>query len=386
MKLYETNGHINKFKAIVTACDKTSDGYYDIILDKTAFFPEGGGQSSDEGFIDNNIVLKLRNNDNADNVIHTISSPLEIGKEVYCEINYEKRFSDMQNHTAEHIVSGLINTLYGYDNIGFHMGENEITMDFNGLFTPEQLAEIELKANKVVYDNLPISISFINPSEANNVFFRSKKEINSTIRLVKIGDVDVCACCAPHVLNTGEIGIIKLLSIQKYKGGSRISMLAGERAYLELKKHFDNVKNISASLSSHMDKIVNNFTILQNEINDLKALNAITNEKYFSLLSEKYNSNDKVILIFEENLDFNSLRKLVNILMTKTDGLCCAFSYSKDKPYSFVIGSKTLDITLLQKELKTNLNASCGGRKEMIQGSVNATENELKKLINAFAY
>ena len=384
MKLYETNGHIKEFEATVLSCEKNSDGNYDIVLNQTAFFPEGGGQSSDDGTIDENKVLKLRLTDDSANVIHTISSPKAIGSKVFCQIDMDKRFSDMQNHTAEHIVSGIIHSLYGYDNIGFHMGENEITMDFNGILDKKQLDDIEMRANKVVYDNVPINISFISPENADKVFFRSKKEINSTIRLVEIEGVDVCACCAPHVLKTGEIGIIKLIGVQKYKGGIRISMLAGQRAYLEMKKHFDNVKSISTSLSSHPDKIVDNFKLLQNEISQLKCDKSSIKEKYYTLLSEKYSSEDKLIVIFEDNSDINDLRKLVNILMEKTDGICAAFSKIENKPYSFVIGSKTADLADLQRIMKTELNASGGGRNTMIQGSVSTSEEKIKALFNSY--
>ena len=384
MKLYETNGHIKDFEATVLSCNINSDGNYDVILDKTAFFPEGGGQSSDEGTIDGNRVLNLRLTDDLENVIHTIECQLSIGSKVFCQIDMDKRFSDMQNHTAEHIVSGIIHSLYGYDNIGFHMGENEITMDFNGILDKEQLDDIEMRANKVVYDNVPINISFISPENADKVFFRSKKEINSTIRLVEIEGVDVCACCAPHVLKTGEIGIIKLLGVQKYKGGIRISMLAGQRAYLEMKKHFDNVKSISTSLSSHSDKIVDNFKLLQNEISQLKCDKSSIKEKYYTLLSEKYSFEDKLIIIFEDNSDINDLRKLVNILMNKTDGICAAFSKNDNKPYAFVIGSKTADLAGLQSKMKSELNASGGGRNTMIQGSVDSTEEKIKSLFNNY--
>lgn len=384
MKLYETNGHIKDFEATVLSCDINSEGNYDVILDKTAFFPEGGGQSSDEGTIDGNKVLKLCLTDDSENVIHTITSPLAVGSKVFCQIDMDKRFSDMQNHTAEHIVSGIIHSLYGFDNTGFHMGENEITMDFNGILNKEQLDDIEIRANKVVYDNVPINISFISPDDADKVFFRSKKEIYSTIRLVEIEGVDVCACCAPHVLKTGEIGIIKLLGVQKYKGGIRISMLAGQRAYLELKKHFDNVKSISTSLSSHSDKIVDNFKLLQNEISQLKCDKSQIKEKYYTLLSAKYTPDDKLIVIFEDNSDINDLRKLVNILMEKTDGICAAFSKSDNKPYSFVIGSKTADLIDLQRLMKTELNASGGGKNTMIQGSIYAAEEKINSVLKNY--
>ena len=235
---------INKdnFEAEVLWCEENSDGMFDIILNRTAFFPEGGGQSSDEGTLDGQDVLFLRTENNETTIVHTVKKPIPVGKLVYGEINMKERFSRMQNHTAEHICSGIIYSLYGFNNIGFHMGQDEITMDFDGLFTQEQINNIEFLANEAVYKNVPVKFSFCKPNEADNIFYRSKKKIETTLRLVEIEGIDVCACCAPHVSRTGEIGVIKILGFQKYKGGTRISLLAGERAFKELNKHFNSRK------------------------------------------------------------------------------------------------------------------------------------------------
>ena len=214
MKLYETDGHCAAFTATVLSCEAAPDGTYEIVLDRTAFFPEGGGQSSDRGTLGGQPVLRLRTDAERSEVYHAVALPIAPGSQVDGRIDMEKRFSDMQNHTAEHIVSGTVHALYGYDNVGFHMGEEEITMDFSGRLSAKQLAEIERQANRAVYADLPVEISFHEPGSLEGISYRSKKELTSVVRLVEIKGVDRCACCAPHVARTGEIGLITLISAQ----------------------------------------------------------------------------------------------------------------------------------------------------------------------------
>ena len=382
MKLYETDGNCSEFSAKVVSCTKNSVGNYEVILSQTAFFPEGGGQSSDEGTINGFPVLSLRSENNETVVVHTIAAELEVGSVVVGKVDMSVRFPRMQNHTAEHICSGIIHSLFGYENIGFHMSADEITMDFNGVLTPEDLSKVEILANRAVYANLPISVKFYEPGTAADVAYRSKKEIKTTLRLVEIEGVDICACCAPHVSRTGEIGIIKILGAQKYKGGMRVSLLAGEMAFNELTKHYNNVKSISNSLSSHPDDICKRFELLQSDLYNTKAERTAVKQQYYTLLASGYdNCEHDNILFFEKNSSADDMRFFVNLLKQKTDKFCAVFS-GEEGNYNFIAASDHVDMTVIAKYLRENLKASCGGKAQMIQGSLKANESDIRLAID----
>ena len=221
-KLFYEDSHMITFLATVIACEKAGD-YYEAVLTRTAFFPEGGGQYADTGRIDGVEVVDVQERQGL--IYHKLSEPLELGKEVEGTIDWEERFSKMQQHSGEHIVSGLVHRTYGYDNVGFHMGKDAVTMDFNGVLTREQLKEIEKKANEAVVKNIDIQVLYPTKEQLEKIEYRSKIEIDGQVRIVEVPGYDTCACCAPHVKKTGEIGIIKLVGVQNYKGGVRVSTL-----------------------------------------------------------------------------------------------------------------------------------------------------------------
>ena len=210
-KLFYEDSHMITFSAIVKACEQKGD-YYEAVLDRTAFFPEGGGQYADTGVIDGVRVLDAQEKDGL--IFHKMEGPLEVGKTVEGQIDWEERFSKMQNHSGEHIVSGLVHGMFGYDNVGFHMGKDAITMDFNGVLTKDDLKVIEKKANEAVVKNFDIEILYPTTEELKDIVYRSKIEIEGQVRIVKFPGYDVCACCAPHAKKTGEIGLIKLMGLQ----------------------------------------------------------------------------------------------------------------------------------------------------------------------------
>ena len=246
-RLYYEDSHLAAFPAVVTACEQEKD-YWKVALDQTTFFPEGGGQAGDTGYLGEIEVFDTHEKNGE--IWHYTRQPLEVGAEVKGVLDWKKRFSRMQQHSGEHIVSGLIHTRFGYDNVGFHLGEEEVTMDFNGPITKEELLEIETAANQVVFGNVPIQISYPSREELEILDYRSKIEIEGQVRIVTIPDVDVCACCAPHVNNTGEIGLIKLTNVQSHRGGVRVSLLAGNRALCDYREKENSVKAISVLLSA----------------------------------------------------------------------------------------------------------------------------------------
>ena len=245
-KIYYKDAYIKEFDAEIISVTPTEDGRFDVILSATAFFPEEGGQSSDSGFIGNTRVLHAFEENLTVHHI-TDSHPGEGG--VHCTLDYEERFDKMQCHTAEHILCGIIHRLFGLENVGFHLGKDEITFDVDGVLTREDLDRVEDLANEAVFANIPIETFFPTPDELPNITYRSKLELTENVRIVKIGDVDTCACCAPHVARTGEVGLIKILDFEKHRGGLRIRMVAGLRAVLDYRTKYANIKEISALLS-----------------------------------------------------------------------------------------------------------------------------------------
>ena len=235
-KLFYNDSHLSKFTAMVLECEpyEKKEGCYAVELDRTAFFPEGGGQYADTGKLKDAKVSDVREKNGR--ILHITDQPFEAGEIVEGKIDWETRFMKMQQHTGEHIVSGIVHARYGFNNVGFHLGTEDCTMDFDGEISKEALQEIELEANRAVWKNLTIEVSYPSKEELEELDYRSKIEIEGQVRIVSVPGYDICACCAPHVERTGEIGMIKLVNMQRYKGGVRVTMLCGSRALTDYEK------------------------------------------------------------------------------------------------------------------------------------------------------
>ena len=226
-KLYYENVMAREFEGVVTQCRPGKKGY-EVALDRTLFYPEGGGQPYDTGILGDARVLEVHEKDGE--VWHTTDQPLEEGSRVRGVIDWDRRFDLMQQHSGEHLVSGVIHGHYGYDNVGFHMGADVITIDLNGMLTAEELSEIEREVNGIIWSDRKTQILYPTEAELNALDYRSKKELKGWVRLVKFPGADLCACCGLHVESTGQIGLVKLLSVQKFREGVRIEMISGGRA------------------------------------------------------------------------------------------------------------------------------------------------------------
>ena len=378
-KLFYEDSHMVSFSAIVEACERV-DEHYEAVLSRTAFFPEGGGQYADTGFIDGVRVFDVQ--EKQGKIYHKLEQEISVGKEVTGMIDWEERFSKMQNHSGEHIISGLVHKHFGYDNVGFHMGKDAITMDFNGTITKEQLKEIEKEANAIVYQNLPIETLYPSKSELETLVYRSKIEIEGQVRIVRIPDCDVCACCAPHCKTTGEIGTIKLVGMQNYKGGVRISMLAGFRALEDYETKSENVKRISMLLSAkefeiadEVEKLKEELMAKKSQIQELKRM--LLNHKV-----EAMEENQEAIILFESDLDGNGPRELANLLLAKGTKVAAVFAGSEGN-YRYVIGSKSVDTRSIAKSLNEKFQGRGGGKPDMVQGSVMGEENSVREEVLA---
>ena len=367
-KLYYNDSHMTEFTGTVLLCQHTEE-HYKVVLNRTAFFPEGGGQYADTGFIDDVEVIDVQEENGT--IYHYTKSPLEEGKEVNGKLNKNLRFMKMQQHSGEHIVSGLINRRFGYDNVGFHLGSEDCTMDFNGNITKDELREIETEANKAVVKNLDIEVIYPTDEELKDIDYRSKKEINGQVRIVKIPGYDICACCAPHVSKTGEIGIIRLTNVQRYKGGVRVTMLCGFRALNDYRVKEDNVKAVSELLCAKEYETAAAVKRLKDENASIKIKLAKAKESVIrSYAKEVSKTDEENIWLFEEELEGDEPRILMNSVIAEGKNVCGVFLKTGEDEYRYVIGCKEGSVRELAKEINTEFQGRGGGKPEMVQGSL----------------
>ncbi len=380
-KLYYSNEYIKEFYATVTSC-VSDDGGYLISLNKTAFFPEGGGQKADVGFIGDARVSQVFENDRG--IFHIADKPLNIGEEYHCKLDWEIRFSRMQNHSGEHIVSGVVHSIFGYDNVGFHMEDDYVTIDFSGELTREDFDKVETLSNIAVYDNIPVVCYLPDENELAGLDYRSKLDLKENVRLVKIGDVDLCACCAPHVKSTGEIGVIKILDFFRHRGGVRVTVKCGLCALLDYRNKYENIYGISNLLSAKqeltaqaVERVVGEKEKLSRDFSDFKK--RVTENDCGNL--EIING---IACFFSSFYDFDMMRELCNFAMNNTT-LALIFSGSDSGGYSYIAGSNSLNMPLVAKALNSGLNGRGGGRETMIQGKVTAAKHQIVEFINNFS-
>ena len=287
----------------------------------------------------------------------------------------------MQQHTGEHIVSGLIHAAYGYNNVGFHLGSEDCTMDFDGEITEEELCRIEAEANKAVWKNLKVFTHYPKKEELSQIEYRSKIEIEGQVRIIEIPGYDCCACCAPHVTYTGEIGLIKLVGMQRYKGGVRVTMLCGGRAMADYALKQKQAKEISAMLCAKENELTDAVAHLQKELAEKKTELAEKEQELIRCKAEQIPESEQIVCIFPEGIQGDSLRILMNAVLEKNRKLCAVFSGNDAAGYRYVIGSRDVDVRNMAKELNAAFEGRGGGRPEMVQGTVRGTEEELQNWI-----
>lgn len=385
-KLFYEDSYIKEFQARVLSCRERNGGYQ-AVLTRTAFFPEGGGQSADTGFLYTKEGEEIRVTDvhEKDGVVyHYISQPVQEGTEVRGKLDFQERFSKMQQHTGEHILSGLVNRHFGYRNVGFHLGTQEVTMDYDGVLTEEDLRQIEYEANEAVAENIPVKVLYPSKEELKNIIYRSKIEIEGQIRIVQIPGYDSCACCAPHVKETGSVGLIKIVGAVHYKGGMRVSILCGFRALKDYRMKERNVTEISNLLSAKQEDTAQAVEHLGQELNRQKEKNKALQERYVALCLENIRKNtepEENIFLFEEELDPGARRDFVNKGMEMTRGLAGVFVGTDDSGYQYVLGSRRPDIQETGKKLNARFQGKGGGRPPMIQGSLKGKEQEIREFL-----
>ena len=377
-KLFYNNSHQKSFEATVLSCQK-KENYYEIVLDQTAFFPEGGGQYADTGYLGDAKVLDVQEQEGQ--ILHRTDQELPVGEKVTGQLDWELRFMKMQQHTGEHIVSGIVHERYGYENVGFHLGNEDCTMDFNGEIPVEDLQEIEFRANQAVWENLKIQILYPSKEEEKEMTYRSKIEITGQVRVVIVPGYDACACCAPHVKRTGEIGTLNVQSLSNYKGGVRISILSGFRALEEEQKKSQIISAISGTLSANQELLPQLVEKLKQSNQDLKYKLAQAKQKLIDQKIKEIPAEQENVLLFETDLDTPVMRNAINGLVEAHDGICGIFVEKEDGGYNFIIGSKTKDCREIAALLREKTGARGGGSAAMIQGSVTADEKVLREIL-----
>ena len=373
-RLYYEDVYKKEFTATVVECRERKKGYA-VILDESAFYPEGGGQPSDVGTLGDVQVTEVHEKDGE--LLHYTDKPLKAGTKVEGKIDWNRRFDLMQQHSGEHMVSGIIHAKYGYDNVGFHMGSDVLTVDLNGMMDEAQLAEIEREVNEKVWENKEVVITYPTAEELEVLDYRSKKELTGQVRIVTFPGVDVCACCGTHVTYTGEIGMVKLLSAVKFRDGIRMEMICGKRVLDYLNMVNEQNHQISVKLSAKMEKTADAVQRLQDENFRLKGAVARMEEEMFQAEAKKWEGSGSV-LIFKEGLEADSVRKLADAVMNTCEGCCAVFSRNEDGSYKYAMGEIDGDLRQFTKEMNAALNGRGGGKPFFVQGSVKASEDEIR--------
>lgn len=374
-RLYYEDVYIREFDAKVLECRPSKKGY-EILLDQSAFYPEGGGQPSDVGALGEIQVQEVHEKEGE--LLHYTKAPLEPGTVVCGRIDWPRRFGLMQQHSGEHMVSGLVHETFGYDNVGFHMGGDVITIDFNGLITEEQMAQLEARVNEKIWEDAQVEITYPSAQELLSLPYRSKKELTGKVRIVGFPGTDLCACCGTHVTHTGEIGLVKLLSVVKFREGVRMEMICGKRALAYFNMILDQNHQISVELSAKPGETAQAVKRLHEENFRLRGRVMGMEEEMFRREAEEYAGAGDVLL-FYEGLESDSVRKLADAVMQTCGGRCAVFSRNEDGGHKYAVGQEKGDLRQLTKEMNAALNGRGGGKPFFVQGSVKASEKEIRQ-------
>lgn len=374
IKLYDEDAYMTEFDAEVLSCTE-KDGEFCVILNKTAFFPTAGGQTCDNGVLGNADVVRVEIEN--DTVMHYVKTPFSTGEKVHGKIDRNARFRKMQHHSAEHIISGIVHSMFGFDNTGFHLSDKEVTMDYNGELSAEEVRRLENAANEAVCKNLMITAEYPPEEILSTLNYRAKLDLTENVRIVTIDGVDVCACCAPHVRRTGEIGIIKITDVMRHRGGVRMRMICGADALRDYQKKHDDVCALSALFSVKPEEVYDACVRKNDEIAELKRKLGEASRRIAVTKAEQIPPSDGVICVFEEDADMNILRNMLNICKEKSR-VAAVFGGSDESGYNYIIASNTIPLKNFSAELNVKLNGRGGGRDDIIQGHFDKDSASIK--------
>lgn len=378
-ELFYRDPCLRAFDARVLSCTE-EDGRWAVVLDDTAFYPEGGGQPADQGTLGAARVLDVQRRDGV--ILHYTDRPLPAGCAVHGELDWTRRFDHMQQHSGEHIVSGLIHRAFGLNNVGFHLGD-VVTIDFDGVITWEDALAVERQANEVVWADRETVISWPSPEELARIDYRSKKALAGAVRLVEFPGADRCACCGTHVTRTGEIGAVKLLSLMRHRGGVRLTLLCGRRAMAYLDRLYDAAASAGEALSVKPADIAQAVAREKEQAADLRRRLAESQQRYFRLLAETL-PESLLAVRFEEGLSPWDLRKGAELLAAEGRARAVLLCSGGAGQYSYVLMSGGCDVRPLGKALNEALRGR-GGGKDAVQGRYGASEADIRRAAAALA-
>ncbi len=371
-KLYESNAYLKEFSAAVLSCEAGEGGWL-VELDRTAFYPEGGGQPCDLGTLGGARVLDVQERDGA--VLHTVDAPL--AGTVAGRIDWARRFDLMQQHSGEHLVSGTAHRLYGCENVGFHMGAELITIDFDRVLSMEELLRVEALVNEAIWADRETQVRYYDSEAACPEDYRSKKAIAGRLRLVEFPGADLCACCGTHVARTGEIGVVKLLSVVKFHQGVRVELVCGRRAYEYLAAVTVQNRAVSNLLSAKPLETAAAVERTLGELAQVKQARGLWESRYIQARAAALQGAGEVLL-FEEELSPDSLRRLCVEVMAVCGGRCAAFSGGDGAGWAYAVGQEGGDLRALVKEMNAALNGRGGGKPNFAQGRVSAARTAIE--------
>ena len=372
-KLYYQDPYQTTFTARVLTCEPSKGGCL-VTLDRTAFYPEGGGQPADHGVLGGVTVTDVHEKDGV--IFHACDKVVEPGSTVEGSIDWTRRFDHMQQHSGEHILSGLLCSLYDCSNVGFHLGADTVTIDYDRELTWEQVLEAERQANEAIWRDTPAEITFPAPDALAQLDYRSKKELTGQVRIVSFPGADCCACCGTHVRRAGEVGLIKVLSCQKFREGVRLEILCGQRAYRYLSRIYEQDHAVARLLSV---KPQDAFAAVERQNAELTAAKLRMTEledRLFALRAQSLAGRGDVLLL-EPPMRPDGARKLADTTARAAGGLAAVFAGERDSYVYALVHAGGADISPLVKRLNSALSGRGGGRNGFAQGSVQADRSAI---------
>lgn len=384
-KYYEADAYRREADAVILAAEPDGRGGGKLALDGTVFYPEGGGQPADHGTLTLPDGARLTVTDVHEQggvIWHRVDALPDTaapGTAVTGRIDWAWRFDKMQQHTGEHILSGILHQMFGAENVGFHIGSDAVRMDTSVPISAEGLREAELAANRIVWQNVPVLITYPTREELARMTYRSKKEIEGQVRIVTIPGADVCACCGTHTAATGAVGQIKILAAENYKGGVRLSIVCGERALLAAQAMRLRQADIGALLSAKPSETAHAVHRVYDEYTALKFAHfGLCSELFDALAAQVAPGADAIRIV--PGLDPDGLHRLAARLSEATTGLCAALT-ANEKGTGYCLAQAGGDVRALTKALNTELNGRGGGKPGICQGSCAAAPEQVETFL-----
>ena len=378
-KLYYADAYLTSFTGTILDCrpadSKGTAPAWQVVLDRTAFYPEGGGQPADHGTLGGAIVTDVHERDGV--IFHTCTQPLSVGEVVTGIIDWSRRFDHMQQHSGEHILSGILCADYHCDNVGFHLGADTVTIDYNTEISWEQAMAAESKANQIIWSDISVEVTFPTPDQLHALAYRSKKELSGQVRIVSFPGADCCACCGTHVARAGQVGLVKILSCQKFRDGVRMEILCGQRALRYLSQIYLQNRGIAQHLSA---KPLETLAAVERQSGELAAAKQRMTELEDQLFQLKAHAleNKGNILLLEPPMRPDGVRKLADAAAASCGGLAAVFAGEGSQWNYALVQAGGGDIASLVKSLNNALHGRGGGRNGFAQGSVQAEWSEIQ--------